>query len=164
MIDPLRTITADAADEFIQPLPGTDIALMLAMMHVLIRDDLADDEWVARAHRRASTTRRACRRVDTGTGGRDRAASTPTSSSGSRRDYGTIRPAAIRTLIGAEHHTNGAMFFRTLAVLPALVGAWRDVGGGLSRSVGTYQDDGVSTRTRSCVPTSSPAASHDGST
>ena len=32
------------------------------------------------------------------------------------------------------------MFYRTLAVLPALVGAWRDVGGGLSRSVGTYHD------------------------
>ena len=59
------------------------------------------------------------------------------------RDYGTIRPAAIRTLIGAEHHTNGAMFFRTLAVLPALVGAWRDAGGGLSRSTGVYQGDGV---------------------
>ncbi len=34
-------------------------------------------------------------------------------------DWGTIRPAAIRTLIGAEHHENGAMFYRTLAVLPA---------------------------------------------
>ena len=55
-------------------------------------------------------------------------------------DYGTIRPAAIRTLIGAEHHENGAMFYRTLAVLPALVGAWRDRGGGLSRSVGSYHD------------------------
>ena len=32
------------------------------------------------------------------------------------------------------------MFYRTLAVLPALVGAWRDRGGGLSRSVGSYHD------------------------
>ncbi len=55
-------------------------------------------------------------------------------------EYGTIRPAAIRTLIGAEHHENGAMFYRTLAVLPALVGAWQDRGGGLSRSVGSYHD------------------------
>ena len=30
-----------------QPLPGTDIALMLAMMHVLVRDGLVDDDWVA---------------------------------------------------------------------------------------------------------------------
>ena len=47
VIDPLRTITADAADEFVQPLPGTDVALMLAMMHVLIRDGLIDHEWIA---------------------------------------------------------------------------------------------------------------------
>jgi hypothetical protein len=40
VIDPIRTITADSADWFLQPLPGTDVALMLAMMHVLMRDDL----------------------------------------------------------------------------------------------------------------------------
>ena len=32
------------------------------------------------------------------------------------------------------------MFYRTLAVLPALVGAWQDRGGGLARSVGSWQD------------------------
>ena len=41
------------------------------------------------------------------------------------------RPAAIRTLIGMEHHANGAMAFRTIACLPALTGAWRERGGGL---------------------------------
>ena len=47
--------------------------------------------------------------------------------------YGTTRPSLIRTLIGAEHHEHGAMFFRTLACLPVLTGAWRDRGGGLAR-------------------------------
>ena len=47
VIDPIRTTTAEDADWFIQPLPGTDIALMLAIMHVLIRDDLIDRPWVA---------------------------------------------------------------------------------------------------------------------
>jgi anaerobic selenocysteine-containing dehydrogenase len=42
VIDPIRTVTAEAADQFIQPLQGTDVALMLAMMHVLVRDDLID--------------------------------------------------------------------------------------------------------------------------
>ena len=46
VIDPIRTLTADDCDQFIQPLPGTDIAMMLAMMHVIIRDDLLDREWV----------------------------------------------------------------------------------------------------------------------
>ena len=54
--------------------------------------------------------------------------------------YGTVRPVAIRTLIGAEHREHGAMLFRTMACLPALVGAWRDLGGGLARSVGSWTE------------------------
>jgi len=139
VIDPLRTQTAEAADEFVQPLPGTDIALMLAMMHVLIRDGLVDRPWIdahtlgfdeLAAHVAGWTPERAARVCGLDATTIERLAT----------DYGTIRPAAIRTLIGAEHHTNGAMFHRALAVLPALVGAWADVGGGLSRSVGTYQN------------------------
>jgi anaerobic selenocysteine-containing dehydrogenase len=139
VIDPVRTTTADAADEFIQPLPGTDIALMLAMMHVLIRDGLVDAQWIAAhtlgfdelaAHVAEWTPERAGQIC-----GLD-----PSVIVALAVDYGTIRPAAIRTLIGAEHHENGAMFYRTLAVLPALVGAWADRGGGLSRSVGSYHD------------------------
>jgi anaerobic selenocysteine-containing dehydrogenase len=146
VIDPIRTITADECtnpgDQFIQPLPGTDIAMMLAMMHVIIRDDLVDHEWVT-AH----------------THGFDELAAhvadwTPTRAAAEcgvdadviealARDYATVRPAAIRTLIGAEHHENGAMFYRTLACLPALVGAWRDRGGGLIRSVGGWQEQHI---------------------
>ncbi len=48
VIDPIKTITAGSADWFIQPLPGTDIALMLAIMHVLIRDDLIDHDYVSK--------------------------------------------------------------------------------------------------------------------
>ena len=52
VIDPIRTLTAEAidverGDQFIQPFPGTDIAMMLAMMHVIIRDGLTNDEWIA---------------------------------------------------------------------------------------------------------------------
>ena len=138
VIDPIRTITAEAADEFVQPLPGTDIALMLAMMHVLARDGLVDTAWVEAhtlgfdelaAHVADWPPERAATICGVDAAIIERLA----------HDYGTIRPAAIRTLIGAEHHENGAMFYRTLAVLPALVGAWQDRGGGLSRSVGSYQ-------------------------
>ena len=139
VIDPLRTITADVADEFVQPRPGTDIALMLAMMHVLIRDGLVDRPWVDEHtigfaeladHVSDWTPARAADVCGVGADVIE----------GLARDWGTIRPAAIRTLIGGEHHENGAMFYRTMAVLPALVGAWQDRGGGLARSVGSYQD------------------------
>jgi len=140
VIDPIRTVTADDADQFIQPLPGTDVALMLAIMHVVIRDELHDADYVARhtlgfdelaAHVATMTPEWAAR--ETGV-----AADVIVELA---RAYATTRPAAIRTLIGAEHHERGAMFFRTLACLPALTGAWRDRGGGLFRSVGSWQDE-----------------------
>lgn len=46
-IDPIRTVTADKADEFVQIRPGTDVALVLAMIHVLDRGDLLDADWIA---------------------------------------------------------------------------------------------------------------------
>ncbi|HNI73205.1 MAG TPA: molybdopterin-dependent oxidoreductase, partial [Accumulibacter sp.] len=46
-IDPYRTATADKCDQHIAPLPGTDSALALGMMHVLIRDDLLDHDYIA---------------------------------------------------------------------------------------------------------------------
>ena len=149
VIDPIRTITADDADQFIQPRPVTDIAMMLAMIHIIIRDQLVDHEWIMEhtlgyeeleAHVAAMTPARAAEATDVDEGVIEQLA----------REYATIRPAAIRTLIGAEHHENGAMFFRTLACLPAVVGAWKDRGGGLFRSVGSWQDqlvdDGVLSR------------------
>jgi anaerobic selenocysteine-containing dehydrogenase len=137
VIDPMRTLTAEDADWFLQPLPGTDIALMLAIMHVLVRDDLVDHAWVAdhtsgyaelAAHVADWTPTRAATECGLDTADIERLAQL----------YGTVRPTGIRTLIGAEHHENGAMFFRTLACLPALVGDWQYRGGGLARSVGSW--------------------------
>ncbi len=143
VIDPVKTITADAADGdddyFLQPLPGTDIALMLAVMHIIIRDDLVDDEWVSEhtlgfdelsTHVATRTPEWAAAITGLSVADIERFA----------RDYATIGPAVIRTLVGAEHHENGGMFFRTIACLPALIGAWKHRGGGIARSVGMWQD------------------------
>ena len=55
------------------------------------------------------------------------------------RDYGTIRPAVIRLNYGMQRHAGGGMAMRTVACLPALVGAWRDpAGGALLSSSGNY--------------------------
>jgi anaerobic selenocysteine-containing dehydrogenase len=139
VIDPVRTATAEAADVFVQPRPGTDVALMLAMMHVLVRDDLVDRPYVD-----AHTVGFADLAAHVADWTPSRAAAIcgvePAAIEQLAHDWGTIRPAAIRTLIGAEHHEHGAMFHRTLAVLPALVGAWRDRGGGLARSTSGWQE------------------------
>jgi anaerobic selenocysteine-containing dehydrogenase len=140
VIDPLRTITADSADWFLQPLPGTDVALMLAMMHVLVRDGLVDREWVD-AHTVGFDDVVAHVAEWTPAHAADVCGLDPHDIETLARMYGTIRPAAIRTLIGAEHHEHGAMFFRTLTCLPALVGAWRHQGGGYARSVGVWGNE-----------------------
>lgn len=139
VIDPIRTVTADDADWFIQPLPGTDIAMMLAMMHVIIRDGLHDREWVGQ-HTYGFPELEAQVADATPEWAAPLCGVPAVVIEELAREYASIRPAAIRTLIGAEHHENGGMFYRTLACLPALIGAWRVRGGGLFRSVGTWQD------------------------
>jgi anaerobic selenocysteine-containing dehydrogenase len=151
VVDPVRTVTAESADWFVQPLPGTDVALMLGMMHVLMRDDLIDHDYVAQHSVGYDELRR---RVEEWPA--ERAADTcgidVADVERLATMYGTIRPAAIRTLIGAEHHEHGAMLFRTMACLPVLVGAWRDRGGGLARSVGTWTDASVDSMSVMSLP------------
>ena len=142
VVDPIRTITADEADWFIQPFPGTDTALMLAMMHVIIRDELCDDDFVAQhtegfaelaAEVAAWTPERAAAECGVSADDIETFA----------REYASAHPAFIRTMIGAEHRENGAMLFRTMACLPTLTGSWKHRGGGLSRSVGSWFNECV---------------------
>lgn len=142
VVDALRTITARSADWFVQPLPGTDVALMLGLLHVLVRDGLVDHDYVERytvgfddlVERVAPwTPERAGAECGLPADDVERLA----------RLYGTTTPAFIRTLIGGEHHTHGAMFFRTLACLPTITGQWRHRGGGLARSVGVWSETQV---------------------
>src|SRR5450759_2981727 len=47
-IDPYRSLTAAKCDRHLAPLPGTDAALALGMMHVIIGEGLNDDDYVRR--------------------------------------------------------------------------------------------------------------------
>ncbi len=116
--------------------------MLLAMMHVIIRDGLTDDEWITTHTSGFAELREA---VEEWTPAR---AATVCGIEAEQIeslaiDIATTRPTALRTLIGPEHHENGAMFFRTLACLPALTGAWRDRGGGYSRSVGFWTESQI---------------------
>jgi anaerobic selenocysteine-containing dehydrogenase len=146
VIDPVRTATAEAADWFVQPLPGTDAALALAMMHVFVRDGLVDRDYVdAHAEGYDDLVERVAGWPP------ERAAEVCGLDAGEierlARAYATTTPAMIRVLIGAEHRSNGAMLYRTIACLPVLTGAWRHRGGGLARSTSAWNgvavDDGV---------------------
>src|SRR5207244_10754357 len=47
VIDPIHTLTARSADQHIQPYPGTDAALALSLMHVIVEEGLHHPEWIA---------------------------------------------------------------------------------------------------------------------
>ncbi|MFN7977420.1 MAG: molybdopterin-dependent oxidoreductase [Vicinamibacterales bacterium] len=133
VIDPVRTRTAEQADWHLPIRPGADATLALAMMHVIIRDGLVDHDYVTQY---AVGYDALVERV------RDYAPADVAASVGIAADeierfaraYATTTPSLLRPLIGIEHHTNGAMQFRTIACLPVLTGAWRHRGGGLARS------------------------------
>ena len=137
-IDPYRSQTAEKCHVHLALLPGTDAALALGMMHVLISEDLIDHDYVARYTLGFDALKQRAaeyppERVAQITG---LAASAIVELA---RDYGTIRPAAIRLNYGMQRHAGGGMAMRTAACLPALVGAWRDpAGGALLSSSGTY--------------------------
>lgn len=48
LIDPLPNYFSDKADLLLQPLPGTDLALALGFMHVIVKKELYDREFVQR--------------------------------------------------------------------------------------------------------------------
>ncbi len=132
-IDPIRTRTAAQCDEWISIRPGTDAALALGMMHVLLDRGLEDRDYVA-AHTlgfdelRARVNEYPPDRVSAITG-------IPLDtivSLGER--YGRSRAAFIRVNYGLQRHGGGGMAVRTIACLPALAGHWRRPGGGIQLS------------------------------
>jgi anaerobic selenocysteine-containing dehydrogenase len=137
-IDPYRSLTAEKCHQHLALLPGTDAALALGMMHVLIGEHLIDRDYIDRFTLGFEELRTRVRdyppqRVAAITG------LSVEQIVGLARDYGTIRPAAIRLNYGMQRHAGGGMAIRTAACLPALVGAWRDpAGGALLSSSGTY--------------------------
>jgi anaerobic selenocysteine-containing dehydrogenase len=133
VIDPVRTDTAREADVFLQVRPGSDIALVLGLVHVLERDGLVDAGWIAERtsgwdelrasaaawhpERAAEATGIAVERIEW-----------------LAHRMATEGPTGIRSLIGPEHREHGQEILRAIAMLPAVLGSWREVGGGLARS------------------------------
>ena len=129
-IDPHRNRTGAASDRHYFINPGSDAALALAMMHVILGEGLFDRDYVERYTEGVEglrqrvlpwTPQRAAEL--TGIAAEEIAALA--------REYATTRPAAIRLNYGVQRSERGSMAVRTIALLPALTGSWRDLGGGL---------------------------------
>ena len=141
-IDPYRSLTAEKCHQHIALLPGTDSALALGIMHVLIEEDLLDHDYIAsytvgfeQLKERAADWPPA--RVA------DVCGISQTELVELAREYGHSarrgEAAAIRVNYGVQRTHGGGMAVRNIACLPALVGAWRHPAGGvLLSSSGTF--------------------------
>jgi anaerobic selenocysteine-containing dehydrogenase len=141
VIDPYRTRTAALADWHIAIRPGTDGALALGMMQVILNEGLEDRAFIAeRTHGFAGLAERVKEytpeRVAEWTG------MTAGEIEGLAREYATTWPTALRLNYGLQRTEYGGEAVRTIAMLPALTGAWkhRGGGGGLSMS-GAFEWD-----------------------
>src|SRR5262249_11255596 len=129
-IDPYRSKTAARSDWWLPIRPGTDAALALGMMHVIWRNGLQDDEYLERYCLGAEPLRQ---RALTEYPPEKVAAITGLAVADIEQlahAYATTRPAFIRVNYGMQRHYGGGMAMRTITCLPAIVGAWREVGGG----------------------------------
>jgi len=128
-IDPIRTRTAAACDWHLAPMPGTDAALALGLLHVVLAEGKADREFIAQHtvgwdafHRRILEFPPARAAAITGL---------PVESIvelGVR--LAETRPTGIRIGIGLQRHGGGGMAVRTITCIPGVTGDWRYPGGG----------------------------------
>lgn len=133
-IDPYRSLTAEKCHQHIAVLPGTDSALVLGMMHVLIAEDLLDHDYIANYTLGFEQLKQ---RVAEWTPAR---VATVCGISADEvlnlaREYGvcSLRGEAslIRVNYGVQRTHGGGMAVRNMTCLPALVGAWRHAAGGI---------------------------------
>ncbi|MCM3567319.1 molybdopterin-dependent oxidoreductase [Neobacillus mesonae] len=129
VIDPYMNETAKKADLYLRIQPGTDSALALGIMHILIKEDLINHQYVNQY-------------LDNFDRLKERAAEFPPEKAAAitgiaeskiielARLYGQTQKSVIRCGFGIQRHTNGGEMVRSLAILPALTGAWEAVGGG----------------------------------
>ena len=146
-IDPYRSLTAEKCHEHIALLPGTDGALALGLMHVIIREDLIDRDYVARHTLGFEALRERVSGWNPGRVAGICGISEQEIESLARR-YAATRPALIRANYGLQRVKGGGMAMRNIACLPALTGAFRDAAGGmfLSTSGNFHIDTAALTR------------------
>jgi anaerobic selenocysteine-containing dehydrogenase len=129
VVDVYRTPTIEQADMALVIKPGTDAALALAVMNVLITEGLVDRGYLARyTDFDAEAERHILSRTPqwasgiTGLSVEDIVAFA--------RAYGATRKSFIRAGFGFTRTRNGSSAMHAVSCLPAMTGAWTEKGGG----------------------------------
>ena len=129
VVDVYRTPTVEQADLALVLKPGSDAALALAVMNVLLTEGMVDRDYLARlTDFDAETERHILTRTPqwaaeiTGLAADDIVAFA--------RLYGSTRKSFIRAGFGFTRTRNGASAMHAVSCLPAMTGAWAEKGGG----------------------------------
>jgi anaerobic selenocysteine-containing dehydrogenase len=129
-IDPVRTRSAQQADWHLAPMPGTDAALALGLMHVIVSLGAEDRDFVSTMTHgweefREHLAEYPPARVAEITG----LAEADIVALGER--IARTRPTAIRATQGIQRHAGGGAALRAISCIPAVTGDWARLGGGL---------------------------------
>lgn len=129
VIDPTRTRTADAADVHLAPIPGTDAALALGLLSVVVAEGAEDRDFIARHTLGWEAFRARILEYPP-----DRVADICGLPREAIVDLGKrvahTRPTGIRLTMGLQRHGGGGMAVRTITCIPGVTGDWRYPGGG----------------------------------
>jgi anaerobic selenocysteine-containing dehydrogenase len=130
-IDPVRTRTAAQSDWHLAPMPGTDAALALGLLNVVLEQGREDRDFIERHTVGWEAFRRRILEFPP-----PRAAAItglPVESIAPLgRRLAEARPTGIRIGIGIQRHGGGGMAVRTITCIPGVTGDWRHPGGGVS--------------------------------
>jgi anaerobic selenocysteine-containing dehydrogenase len=128
-IDPIRTRTAAAADWHLAPLPGSDAALALGLLHVVLAEGREDHAFLAEHTVGWDAFRERIVAFPP-----ERAAAITGLPADAIVELGKrlahTRPTGIRIGIGLQRHGGGGMAVRTITCIPGVTGDWRYPGGG----------------------------------
>lgn len=129
-IDPRKTRTTMMATQHIQPRPGTDAALALGMMKVIVDENLHDLEFLQKftigwkelietklpdydletVEKITAVDKKVIKQL--------------------ALDYASTKKSHIRANYGINRHRNSGQMCRAILVLPCITGAWREKSGG----------------------------------
>ena len=130
-IDPIRTRTADQADEHLPIRPGTDGALALGLMYVVLEEGAEDRDFLE--HRtvgwdefHSEVMKYPPSRVAEITG----LPEASIRSLGIRLAH--TRPTGIQAMMGVQRHAGGGSAMRLISCIPGVTGDWRYPGGGVA--------------------------------
>ncbi len=130
-VDPIRTRTAAACDRHMAPMPGTDGALALGVLNVVLSEGREDRAFLDERTLGWEEFRKGVLEFPP-----SRAAAITGLSTESVVELGKrlaeTRPTGIRIGIGIQRHGGGGMAVRTITCIPGVTGDWRYPGGGVS--------------------------------